>query len=275
MGLAKLMKATVILPRVETQEVVSKLAELEWFHSLPNTSEHSNPFLDDLLLKAQKEFQDVDEVTRALNIPLETGVMNTMFKGAPKGKTEYVIKDIQNVVADLEERGRLILNEPKKILAERNIIAKQLEEHKSIESALKVAANLNLNLALFRELKYFYAEIFVVDSKDLVEIEKSLGDLQVFTSKLSDDKSSIVVLGTSEDSERIVKVLRGFGIHPVQIPASATQNPKVAYSEAHTKVKELEVKSTEIGKKIEKLRKSNLSQLLSWHETAKIAKDVL
>jgi len=275
MGLAKLMKATVILPRVETQEVVSKLAELEWFHSLPNTSEHSNPFLDDLLLKAQKEFQDVDEVTRALNIPLETGVMNTMFKGAPKGKTEYVIKDIQNVVADLEERGRLILNEPKKILAERNIIAKQLEEHKSIESALKVAANLNLNLALFRKLKYFYAEIFVVDSKDLVEIEKSLGDLQVFTSKLSDDKSSIVVLGTSEDSERIVKVLRGFGIHPVQIPASATQNPKVAYSEAHTKVKELEVKSTEIGKKIEKLRKSNLSQLLSLHETAKIAKDVL
>ena len=275
MGLAKLMKATVILPRVETQEVVSKLAELEWFHPLPNTSEHSNTFLDDLLLKAQKEYQDIDEVTRALNIPLETGVMDTMFKGAPKGKTEYIIKDIQNFVADLEERGILILDEPKKILAERNKIAKQLEEHKSVESALKVAANLNLNLALFRELKYFYAEIFIVDSKDLVEIEKSLGDLQVFTSKLSDDESSIVVLGTSEDSERIVKVLRGFGIHPIQIPASATQNPKVAYSEAHTKVKELEVKSTEIGKKIEKLRKSNLTQLLSLHETAKIAKDVL
>lgn len=275
MGLAKLMKATVILPRVETQEVVSKLAELEWFHPLPNTSEHSNTFLDDLLLKAQKEYQDIDEVTRALNIPLETGVMDTMFKGAPKGKTEYVIKDIQNFVADLEERSILILDEPKKILAERYKIAKQLEEHKSIESALKVAANLNLNLALFRKLKYFYAEIFIVDSKDLVEIEKSLGDLQVFTSKLSDDESSIVVLGTSEDSERIVKVLRGFGIHPIQIPASATQNPKVAYSEAHTKVKELEVKSTEIGKKIEKLRKSNLTQLLSLHETAKIAKDVL
>jgi V/A-type H+/Na+-transporting ATPase subunit I len=275
MGLAKLMKATVILPRVETQEVVSKLAELEWFHPLPNTSEHSNTFLDDLLLKAQKEYQDIDEVTRALNIPLETGVMDTMFKGAPKGKTEYIIKDIQNFVADLEERGILILDEPKKILAERNKIAKQLEEHKSVESALKVAANLNLNLALFRELKYFYAEIFIVDSKDLVEIEKSLGDLQVFTSKLSDDESSIVVLGTSEDSERIVKVLRGFGIHPIQIPASATQNPKVAYSEAHTKVKELEVKSTEIGKKIEKLRKSNLTQLLSLHETAKVAKDVL
>jgi len=275
MGLAKLMKATVILPRAETQEVVSKLAELEWFHPLPSSSEHSNPFLDDLLLKAQKEFQDIDEVTRALNIPLETGVMDTMFKGAPKGKTEYVIKDIQNFVADLEERGRLILDGPKKILVERNIIVKQLEEHKGIESALKVAANLNLNLALFRDLKYFYAEIFVIDSKDLTEIEKSLGDLQIFTSKLSDDKSSVVVLGASEDSERIVKVLRGFGIHPVQIPASATQNPSVAYSEAHAKVKELEIKTAEIGKKIEKIRKSSLTQLLSLHEAAKIAKDVL
>ena len=85
---------------------------------------------------------------------------------------------------------------------------------------------MNLNLALFRDLKYFYAEIFVVDSKDLVEIEKSLGDLQVFTSKLSDDESSIVVLGASEDSERIVKVLRGFGIHPSKYLPAPPKIPK-------------------------------------------------
>ena len=61
MGLAKLMKATVILPRTDTQEAVSKLAELEWFHALPSNSEHSNPNLDDLVLKAQKSFQDIDD----------------------------------------------------------------------------------------------------------------------------------------------------------------------------------------------------------------------
>ena len=89
MGLAKLMKATVILPRTDTQEAVSKLAELEWFHPLQSAiSEHTNPYLDDLLLKAQRLFQDIDEVVRALGIPLETGIMATMFKGDPQGKTD-------------------------------------------------------------------------------------------------------------------------------------------------------------------------------------------
>ena len=88
MGLAKLMKATVVLPRVDTQEVVSRLAELEWFHPIQTPSDHSNPYLDDLLLKAQRLFQEIDEVVKDLGIPLETGVMATMFKGAPKGKTD-------------------------------------------------------------------------------------------------------------------------------------------------------------------------------------------
>src|SRR6476659_10506635 len=106
MGQAKLMKATIILPRMETQEAVSKLAELEWFHPLQSaTSEHTNPYLDDLLLKAQRLFQDIDEVVRALGIPLETGVMSTMFKGALRDKTDYAIRDIRGFIEDLEKKS--------------------------------------------------------------------------------------------------------------------------------------------------------------------------
>ena len=105
MGLARLMKATIVLPRMETQEAVSRLAELEWFHPIQSASEHLNPFYDDLLLKAQKLYQDIDEVVKALGIPPETGVMATMFKGAPKGKTEYAVDDIRGFIADLEDRA--------------------------------------------------------------------------------------------------------------------------------------------------------------------------
>ena len=276
MGLAKLMKATVILPRTETQEAVSRLAKLEWFHPLQSaSSEHTNPYLDDLLLRAQRLYQDIDETVRALGIPLETGVLATMFKGAPKEKTDYLIENIENFISDLEYKSKTLLDEPKKVLNEQNRISKQLEEYTNIEAALKAAANVNLNLASFRNLKRFFVEIFVIDSKDRDEVVKSLGDLPVYSNKLDEEKSFIVIVGSNEDSERIIKVMRTFGLHPLQIPLYMSQNPSAAYLEAQAKVKELEAKSNEIDKYIEKMKSTMQTKILSLHEAAKVAKDVL
>src|SRR5919206_4441576 len=276
MGQAKLKKATIILPRMETQKAVSKLAELEWFHPLQNTgSEHTNPYLDDLLLKTQRLFQDIDEVVRALGIPLETGIMVTMFKGAPRGKTDYIIDDIQGFVADLEDKSKALLYEPKKLLMEQNKISKQIEEYSTIEAALKMAANLNLDVTSLRHLKRFFADIFIIDSKDEEEIRKSLGDLPLYISKLNEQKSSIVVFSSIEDSERIIKVLRSFGVHPLQIPADMPQNPSIAYSQSQSKVKELESISKENIKNIEKMKLSLMTKILSLHEASKTAKDLL
>jgi V/A-type H+/Na+-transporting ATPase subunit I len=279
MGQAKLMKATIVLPRMETQEAISRLAELEWFHLLPSTtsSEHPNLYIDDLLLRAQKLFQDTDEVVRALGIPLETGVMATMFKGAPKGKTDYTIDDIQNFIADLEDKSKALLYEPKKILLERNKLSKLIEEYSAIEAAIKMAATINLDLSSFRQLKRFYSDIFIIDSKDAEEIKNSLGDLPLYINKLDEEKSSLVVFSPSEDSERVIKVLRSFGVHPLQIPTDMPQNPSTAYTQAKSKVKELEVKATENTKNIDKIIKSSttLTKILSLHEAARVAKDIL
>src|SRR5919109_1715345 len=275
MGLAKLMKATIVLPRIETQEVVSRLAELEWFHPIQTPSDHSNPYLDDLLLKAQRLFQEIDEIIKDLGIPLETGVMATMFKGAPKGKTDYFIENIQNFIADLEDKSAAILDNPKKVIAERNKVAKELEEYSNLKGALEMAAKVNLDLTLFGKIKHFFSGLFVIDSSDEVEIRKTLSDLPIYTSKLSEHKSSMVVFGAADDSDRITKTLRSFGVHPLQIPASMPQNPSVAYAQADAKVKELEARQADIEKNIEKLKESLLTKLLSLHEAARVAKDVL
>lgn len=275
MGLAKLMKATIVLPRLDTQEVVSRLAELEWFHSIQTPSDHSNPYLDDLLLKAQRLFQEIDEIIKDLGIPLETGVMATMFKGAPKGKTDYFIENIQNFIADLEDQSAAILDNPKKMIAERNRVTKELEEYSNLKGALEMAAKVNLDLTLFDKFKYLFSGLFVIDSADEVETRRTLGDLPIYTSKLSEQKLSMVVFGSADDSDRITKTLRSFGVHPLQIPANMPQNPSIAYAQAEAKVKELEAKQAEIEKNIEKLKESLLTKVLSLHEAAKVAKDVL
>jgi V/A-type H+-transporting ATPase subunit I len=255
--------------------VVSRLAELEWFHPLQTPSDHPNPYLDDLLLKAQRLFQEIDEVIKDLGIPLETGVMATMFKGAPKGKTDYFIENMQNFIADLEDKSAAILDNPKKMIAERNKVAKELEEYRSLKDALEMAAKVNLDLTLFGKIKHFFSGLFVINSADEAEIRKTLGDLPIYISKLSEQKSSMVIFGAPDDSDRITKTLRSFGVHPLQIPANMPQNPSVAYAKADAKVKELEAKQAEIEKNIEKLKKSLLTNVLSLHEAARVAKDVL
>ncbi|HJR85689.1 MAG TPA: V-type ATPase 116kDa subunit family protein [Nitrososphaeraceae archaeon] len=275
MGQAKLLKTTLILPRVETHEAVSKLAELEWFHTLQNPSEHSNSYFDDLLLNAQKLYQEIDEVIRSLGISLETGVMATLFKGAPQEKTDYKIDDIQNLIVELENESKTLLEEPVSLLKTQQQVEKDLEEYRTALDAIGSASKLKMDLSGLRNLKTFFAEIFIINTKDLHEIQNSLGDIIVQPVKLNDDKSSITVIGSQEDSEKIVKVLRSFNVHPIQIPTDLPQNPGSAYEMAQNKTKELEKKQAEITKKIEKLKVAILPKLLSLYESSKTAKDIL
>jgi V/A-type H+/Na+-transporting ATPase subunit I len=275
MGQAKLLKTTLILPRVETHEAVSKLAELEWFHPLQNPSEHSNPYFDDLLLNAQKLYQEIDEVIRALSIPPETGVMATLFKGAPQKKTDYQINDIQNFIVELEQKSNVLLEEPISLLKNQQQIEKELEEYRNAQAAIGSASKLKMELSELRKLKTFFVEIFIVNSKDIKEIQNSLIDLIVQPFKLDDEKSSITVIGSQEDSEKIIKVLRSFNVHPIQIPPDLPQNPSIAFDQCQKTCKELEKKSAEIVKKIEKLKVSLLPKLLSLYESSKVAKDIL
>lgn len=275
MGQAKLLKTTLILPRVETHEAVSKLAELEWFHTLQNPSEHSSSYFDDLLLNAQKLFQEIDDVIRSLGISLETGVMATLFKGAPQEKTDYKIDDIQNLIVELENKSKTLLEEPVSLLKTQQQIEKDLEEYRNALDAIGGASKLKMDLSGLRKLKTFFAEIFIINSKDLHEIQNSLSDLIVHPVKLSDEKSSITVIGSQEDSEKIMKVLRSFNVHPIQIPTDLPQNPSSAYDMSQKRTKELEKKYSEITKKIEKLKVTILPKLLSLYESSKTAKDIL
>jgi V/A-type H+-transporting ATPase subunit I len=275
MGQAKLLKTTLILPRVETHDAVSRLAELEWFHPLQNPSEHSNPYFDDLLLNAQKLFQEIDEVIRSLGIPLETGVMATLFKGAPQEKTDYKINDIQNFIVELEKKSKVLLEEPMSLLKTQQQIEKELEEYRNALDAIGSASKLKLDLSGLRSLKTFFAEIFIVNSKDINEIQNSLSELIVHPIKLDDEKSSITVIGSQEDSEKIMKVLRSFNVHPIQIPSDLPQDPSSAYDMSQKTTKELEKKYAEITKKIEKLKVALLPKLLSLYESSKSAKDIL
>lgn len=275
MPIAKLMKVTLILPRTEVAQAVSSLTELEWFHPLPKGSEYINAELDNLLLRAQKLFQSIDEVVRALGIPLETGVMATMFHGAPKGKTEFVVEDLDHLISDLESKSKAIVEEVRSLLNEHGSVKRSLEEHQTLLDVFKIASSISLDLKAINGLKRFHANMFIVNAKEIPEIERTLDDLSIVKMDLNEMKVALVILGTAEDAERIGKVLRSFDTHPFVIPSHLQQNPSEAYKQVDQKIKELEKRMVELEKSIEKIRLNISTKILSFYEGARVAKDVL
>lgn len=275
MPVAKLMKVTLILPRNEAAMAVSSLAELEWFHSLPKGSEHINVELDNLLLRAQKLFQSIDEVARSLNIPLETGVMATMFHGAPKGKMQFVVEDLEHLISDLESKSKAIVDEAKSLLNEYGSVNRLFEENQTLLDALNVASNINLDLTGISNLKRFHANMFIVNAKDSAEIERTLEDLYIIKMGLNDMKVAMIIIGSEEDSDRIMKVLRSFDTHPFTIPSHLPQNPSEAYRRVEQKIHELKKRQKELEDSIEKIKLNISTKILSFHEGAMVVKDVL
>lgn len=61
---ADLILGSVILPRSESPKAVSQLAEFEWFHKIDSENDVVTPEIDDLLLRAQKIYQSVDDIVK-------------------------------------------------------------------------------------------------------------------------------------------------------------------------------------------------------------------
>ena len=92
---ADLKIGTVILPRSETPNLISRLTEFEWFHKIDSTSETVTPEVDDILLKAQQTFQDIDEVIKGLEIPREVGMLEILFKGTVFKKQNHELDELE------------------------------------------------------------------------------------------------------------------------------------------------------------------------------------
>ena len=104
MVVADLKIGSVILPRSESPLVVSRLAEFEWFHKIETENDIVTPEIDDLLLRAQKSYQAIDDVVKGLQIPLQVGIMEVLFKGTVIKKKHYELDEMQTMVEDLEKK---------------------------------------------------------------------------------------------------------------------------------------------------------------------------
>ncbi|MFQ5476354.1 MAG: V-type ATP synthase subunit I [Nitrosopumilus sp.] len=272
---AELLMGSVILPRSESPKAISRLTEFEWFHKMEMENETVTPEIDDLLLRAQKTHQFVEDVIKGLNIPLRVGIMEILFKGTVIKKKNYNIDEIENLIKDLEKTPDSITNAAK-VLAESSKINHSLEEFKALKETLQVANKLKVDLTGFGSTNHFYTNLFVINSADFSEIERSLEGIPIFRYDLeSKEKAAVIVICDIDDSDKVLKVMRALNSNPFSIPKDFPQIPNEAYALAESKIKELTEKQKAVSKELASITKKIRSEILTMHENAFVAKEVL
>jgi len=276
LGTADLKLGTVILPRSESPKAISRLTEFEWYHKIDSTSDLVTPEIDDLLLKAQQTFQSIDDVVKGMGIPLTVGIMEILFKGTVIKKKDYEINEIEEMVEELSKEAPSIIDEPAKLLQDAADTRLSIEEYNALKDTLEVIRKMKIDLSGFGLMRHFFTNLFVINSADFDEIKRSLEDITIYKYDLENkEKSAILVISGTEDSEKVLKVLRSFNSNTFKIPEGFPQIPSEAYALAESKIKELIAKQASIKKQLSALTKKLRRDILSIHEKAQVAKDVL
>ena len=276
MVVADLKIGSVILPRSESPLVVSRLAEFEWFHKIETENDIVTPEIDDLLLRAQKSYQAIDDVVKGLQIPLQVGIMEVLFKGTVIKKKHYELDEMQTMVEDLEKKIPSIVDGPAKLLEEMSSTERSLDEYSTLKETLDVVKKLNVDVGGFGFMKYFYTNLFVINTSEFEEVNRTLEGVTVYKYELdSKDKLALIVISGIEDTDKVLKVFRGFNANPFVIPAGLPQVPAQAYSQIESRLAELTKKEKELAKQIAKTKVAIRRDILALHEGSFVAKEVL
>jgi len=276
LGTADLKLGTVILPRSESPKAISRLTEFEWYHKIDSPGDLVTPEIDDLLLKAQQTFQSIDDVVKNMGIPLTVGIMEVLFKGTVIKKKDYEINEIEDMVEQLSKEAPSIIDRPVELLENLASTRRSIEEYESLKDTLKVIRKMKMDLSGFGLMRHFFTNLFVINSADFDEISRSLEDITIYKYDLeSKEKSAILVISDTKDSEKVLKILRSFNSNIFKIPEGFPQIPNEAYELAESKIKELAVKQTSIKKELSGITKKIRRDILVLHEKAFVAKDVL
>ena len=276
MAVADLKFGTVILPRSDSTKAISQLAKFEWFHKIEPQNDTVTPEVDDVLLNAQKVFQAIDEVVKGLGVPLTTGIMEILFKGTVIKKDQYQLDDLKSMVIDLEEKYLSVIEEPTRLLKESEDVKRSLTEYQTIKEALLLVKKLDINIGNLGSMTHFYTNLFIIKKSDFEEISKTLQNVTIFKYELdSKDESAIMIIADSQDTEKVLKVMRSFNSNPFTIPQGVSQIPSEAFQTSETKIKELTGRQKSLTKEIQSLTKKKRAEILAIHEKAFVTKEIL
>ena len=274
-GVTKLSKVSLIVPRSDIPAALRRLSEFGMFHPVQPQSESYDPKLDELASKAFKVYIALGEIIRDTKLQLEPGVIEILMKGYNVSKEKFTATDWEDLVNKVEVEAEPLIDEINRALGEAADAEKRLQSESAMKEALKLVSGFSIDFRQFTSLKRFHVVFAVAASKDLLEIKNSLPDSIIIDSPLTETESAVVIASPKAIGATVEKVLRSFEVEPFSIPADLPQNPAEAYKAIEARALELQNKAESSKQKLADVVTKNQDRILALHEVSKSAYEVL
>jgi V/A-type H+/Na+-transporting ATPase subunit I len=232
LGVARLIKVTIISPRSEYEEVAKALAQFEDFHPLEGAAPNFDPGVQELTVKAVRLFAQADQAVKDLGLKLMPGQMDIVFRGVKVPQRTFEASTWEELLNNADERLEPIAEE---VRAEKAILQKAQKEEADAEAllgALQVVSSFSSDLTGLTDLKRFRAVVSLVGNEKLGEFRKSLPDAVFLSQGVSKDQTLVMVVVTKADEGRLDKAMKLLELKPLAIPPEFPQNPAGAYTKA-------------------------------------------
>jgi len=270
-GVARLSKVTVILPRSDYQEALNYLSQFEYFHKIPTEPGAFDPATEELAVRAVRLFAQTDQAVKGLSIPLEPPTLDVIFRGTRVPETEYEAARWRDLMDMAELEAKPILYEVQEAIGKFGELEKKERDARGLLEALRSISHLQVNLALVDGLKRTKGAVAIVEDKLIDELRDSLADAILVVQPLPGSQSVVLMAAPRGDWGRIERVMRTLEIAPLSLPPELPQTPPEAYKSLSEQIARLAGEKKEMSQLIDKLKADHSQQLLALRELGNIA----
>jgi len=274
-GVARLSRVTVILPRGDYQEALTYLSQFEEFHRISTEQGAFDPVTEELAVRAVRLFAQTDQAVKSLSLPLSPPMLDVIFRGVSVPETVYEAARWNELLDKAETEARPVVDAVNGAVGRLAQLEKDEQDTRALSEALRSVADLSVDLGRLGQLKRMTGVVAIAEKDTLDELRNSLSDLVFVAQPLRGSQSVVLVAGPAGDAGRIEKVLRTLEVSPIVLPSDLPQNPPEAFRSLVERAEGLSAEKRKAEEEVEKLTAAHSQKLLACRELANVAHQML
>lgn len=256
-------------------EAAGYINEIEEFHPLSTETEVYDKRLSALASNAYRLSSELTFIIENMGMNLEPPAFTKAFGGIKFDQTSIEAWNWEDYLTKLESRANPIIRSLGDLIRERRNFEKRRDDLITLRRAIGTLSKYNVDLGVISRLRRFHVEFVIVETADLEELRKSMPESTTISAQISEKETALLVVGTSEQADRIAKTLRSFDAKPVAIPKELPQSPQLANFEIEKRLQEIQNALQENHARNTAAVKSVNESILGLREAADVAYRVL